>query len=223
MRSNDESDFQPGDLLLFAGRGFESRFIAAVTCSPAQLLAGQWFSHVGICARDPHGRVLLWESTTLCDLPCEITGRHARGVQAHLPSDRLAHYDGAVWRLRLAERETLCEAESLRLTDFVLSEIGRPYDYEGAMISATWRLRFCRRLYPTLDKLFCSFYVLAALKDIGKVDKDLNPRAYSPARAARELMYWGTYQPLGKPHSESGRIGATSTPRVPSPFGRGLG
>ena len=102
MRVNDECEFEPGDLLLFAGRGLESRWIAAVTCSPAQLLAGQWFSHVGICARDPHGRVLLWESTTLCDLPCEITGRKIHGVQAHLPCDRLAHYDGAAWRLRLA-------------------------------------------------------------------------------------------------------------------------
>ena len=202
-----DCDFQAGDLLLFAGRSFESRWIAAVTCSPWQLLAGQWFSHIGICARDPHGRMLVWESTTLCDLPCEIAGRKVRGTQAHLPSDRIDSYDGAVWRLRLAEREALCDAESLRLTDFVLSEIGRPYDYEGAIVSATWRLRLCRRLYPTLDKLFCSFYVLAALKDIGKVDKDLNPRAYSPARAARDLMYWGTYQPLGEPASESVKIG----------------
>lgn len=207
MQFKCDAEFQAGDLLLFAGRGLESRWIAAVTCSPWQLLAGQWFSHIGICARDPHGRVLVWESTTLCDLPCAITGRKVRGTQAHLPSERIDNYDGAAWRLRLAEREALCDAESLRLTDFVLSEIGRPYDYEGAMISATRRLRLCRRFYPTLDKLFCSFYVLAALKDIGKVDKDLNPRAYSPAHAARDLMYWGTYQPLGEPKSESVKIG----------------
>jgi hypothetical protein len=206
MRTNEEANFLPGDLLLFSGRGLESRWIAAVTCSPRQLLAGQWFSHVGICARDPRGRVLLWESTTLCDLPCEITRRKVRGTQAHLPRERLACYAGTAWRLRLAERETLTEQESLRLSDFVMSEIGRPYDYEGAMISATWRLRLCRTLYPTLDKLFCSFYVLAALKDVGKVDKDLNPRAYSPARAARDLMYWGAYQPLGAAGSESRRL-----------------
>ena len=203
---NKETDFLPGDLLLFAGRSLESRWIAAVTCSSRQLLAGQWFSHVGICARDARGRVLVWESTTLCDLPCEITKRKLCGTQAHLPRERLARYEGTAWRLRLASREALSERQSLRLTDFLMSEIGRPYDYEGAMISATWRLRLCRTLYPTLDKLFCSFYVLAALKDIGAVDKDLNPRAYSPARVARDLMYWGTYQPLGAARSESLRV-----------------
>jgi hypothetical protein len=206
MQTNEEKGLMPGDLLLFAGRSLESRWIAAVTCTPWQLLARQWFSHIGICARGPRGQVLVWESTTLCDLPCEIMKRKVRGVQAHLPRERLSHYDGAAWRLRLATRDALTEQEGLRLSDFLMSEIGRPYDYEGAMISATWRLRLCRALYPTLDKLFCSFYVMAALKDIGKVDKDLNPRAYSPARVARDLMYWGTYQPLGAAGSGSARV-----------------
>jgi hypothetical protein len=206
MHANEDRSFVPGDLLLFAGRSLESRWIAAVTCTPWQLLAGQWFSHLGICARGPRGQVLVWESTTLCDLPCEIMKRKVRGVQAHIPRQRLSRYDGAAWRLRLATREALTEQDSLRLSDFVMSEIGRPYDYEGAMISATWRLRLCRTLYPTLDKLFCSFFVLAALKDIGKVDKDLNPRAFSPARTARDLMYWGTYQPIDAAGSASTRV-----------------
>ena len=198
--------FVPGDLVLFAGQGFESRWIALVTCRPLELLLGRWFSHIGVCARDQQGRVLLFESTTLCDLPCEIQHRKMCGTQAHLPAERIASYAGNAWRLRLAERETLSEPESRRLSDFLLSEIGRPYDYAGAMISATWRLRLSSWLYPTLKRLFCSYYVMAALKDIGKVDKDLNPRAFNPARVARDLQTWGSYQPLCQVGSESVRV-----------------
>ncbi|HVX64113.1 MAG TPA: hypothetical protein VHC19_26055 [Pirellulales bacterium] len=203
---NFDDAFVPGDLVLFAGQGLESRWIALVTCDPLQLLSGQWLSHIGICGRDPHGRTLLFESTTLCDLPCQISHRKTHGTQAHLPEARIDRYSGKVWRLRLAERETLTEPQSRRLSDFLLSEIGKPYDYAGAMISATWRLRFASCLYPTMSKLFCSYYVMAALKDIGKVDKDLNPRAYNPARVARNLQVWGTYQPLGLAGSQSVRL-----------------
>lgn len=199
-------DLVPGDLLLFSGRGLESRWIAAVTCSPFQWLFGRTSSHIAICARDQNGRVLVYESTTLCDLACEISGKKTQGTQAHLPDDRIRSYDGKIWRLRLAPRLALTEPESLRLTDFLLSEIGRPYDYEGAMISATRWLRTCELVRPTMQKLFCSYYVMAALKDIGKVDKDLNPRAYSPARASRDLQYWGTYQPFDVKGTESVRI-----------------
>ncbi len=208
MRNLNDA-FMPGDLVLFAGQGLESRWIALVTCQPLELLSGRWFSHIGICARDPHddrGRVLLFESTTLCDLPCEISRRKTPGTQAHLPADRIASYPGKVWRLRLSIREALAEPQSQRLSDFLLSEIGKPYDYAGAMISATRRLRLASWLYPTMDRLFCSYYVMAALKDIGKVDKDLNPRAYNPARVARNLQVWGTYQPLRLTGSQSVRI-----------------
>lgn len=205
-RRNIDDAFVPGDLVLFAGQGLESRTIAAVTCSPLQLLSGQWFSHIGICALDLRGRVLIFESTTLCDSPCEILRRTNQGTQAHRPGNRIKNYAGKVWRLRLSPREALAEPASQRLSEFLLSEIGKPYDYAGAMISGTWRLRFASWFYPTMDRLFCSYYVMAALKDVGKVDKDLNPRSYHPARVARDLQVWGTYQPLGLSGSESFRI-----------------
>ncbi len=198
---NFDHAFVPGDLVLFAGQGLESRWIALVTCHPLQLLSGQWLSHIGICGRDPHGRTLLFESTTLCDLPCQISHRKTHGTQAHLPEAPIDTYSGKVWRLRLAERETLTEPQSRRLSDFLLSEIGKPYDYAGAMISATWRLRFASCLYPTMSKLFCSYYVMAALKDIDKVDKDLNPRV-QPGSRCQELAGLGhvsTARACGQP------------------------
>lgn len=192
-------NFQPGDLVLFAGTCWESRWIAAVTCTPWQWLQRTPFSHVGICARDPndvHGRVLIFESTTLTNLPCEITHKRIKGTQAHSPASRIPSYEGKVWRFRLTTRNALMNNESRRLSDFLLSEIGKPYDYEGAAICVTRWLRLCEFVYPTMDKLFCSYYAMAALKDIRKVDQDLNPRAYNPARMIRDLVRWGTYQPL---------------------------
>lgn len=209
LSKNLNDEFQPGDIVLFAGRGFESRWIALVTCTPWQWFQDTPFSHIGICARDPNdprGRVLMFESTTLCDLACEITHQKNKGTQAHLPADRIKNYDGGVWRLRLNRFESLNEPESAKLSNFLLSEIGKPYDYEGAMISATRWLRLCEWMYPTMDNMFCSYYVAAALKVIDKVDNDLNPRAYNPARLARNLQYWGTYQRLGPVGAPSCRI-----------------
>src|SRR5713226_3934901 len=100
--SLSQRSFVPGDLLVFAGQGFESRAIALATCRPWQLLRGEWFSHLGICARGPAGNVLLFESTTLADLPCEILRRKTQGTQAHKPWDRIQNHRGKVWRLRLA-------------------------------------------------------------------------------------------------------------------------
>ena len=202
QRSLDDS-FQPGDLVFFAGRGLESRWIALVTCTPWQWAQRTPFSHVGICARDPHnrGRVLIFESTTLCDLPCAITGKKEKGVQAHFPSERIRNYPGKVWRLAPTIHYALKWQQGARLTDFLMSEIGKPYDYEGAMISATNWLRLCEWMYPTLDKVFCSYLCMAALKYCEMVDKDLNPRAYSPARMARKLPYWGLYNPIGRGRS----------------------
>jgi hypothetical protein len=197
--------FQPGDLLLFAGNHWESRAIALVTCSPAQLLAGQWFSHVGICAAY-RGRVLVFESTTLCDLACAVRHARVKGPQAHDPRVRIASYRGGVWRLRLDMRSRLSATEDRRLGNYLVGKLGEGYDYEGAAISGTRLLRLARWISPSLDKLFCSAYAMGALKDIGIVDHDLNPASYSPARLARDLAWWGTYQPIGRRGSESARV-----------------
>lgn len=198
-------DFEPGDLLLFAGRDWDSRAIALATCSLYQLGAGQWFSHIGFVA-EYRWRPILFESTTFCNEPCLIRKCVVSGPQAHEPGMRVESYQGAVWRLRLAPRLAVRGSESARLTEFAVDKIGESYDYEGAAICATRLLRLARWCRPSLDRLFCSFYAMAALKDIGRVDQDKNPAAYSPARVGRDLQYWGTYQPLGVRRSESERL-----------------
>ncbi|HVA51367.1 MAG TPA: hypothetical protein VNH11_33810 [Pirellulales bacterium] len=197
--------FQPGDLVLFAGNNCESRGIALATCSPAQLLLGQWFSHVGLCA-NYRDRVLLFESTTLCDLACDIQRAKVRGPQAHDPRLRIAGYQGRVWRMRLAQDRRLGVEQSRELTAFLVGKLGEGYDYEGAAISGLRLLRLARWIRPRLDSLFCSRYAMSALKAIDVVDHDLNPAAYSPARMVRDLQWWGTYQWVGAGGSESVRI-----------------
>ena len=197
--------FWPGDLVLFAGKNWERRAIALATCSPAQLIMGQWFSHVAICA-DHRDRMLLFESTTLCDLACEIRRVKARGPQAHDPRLRIRGYQGSVWRMRLARDRRLGQDERRELTEFLTSKLGEGYDYEGAAISGTRLLRLARWIRPSLDKLFCSRYAMSALKAIGIVDHDLNAAAYSPARMARDLQWWGTYQWAGAAGSVIVRI-----------------
>ena len=197
--------FLPGDLVLFAGRNCESRAIALATCSPAQLILGQWFSHVAICA-DYRDRVLLFESTTLCDLPCGIRHCKTRGPQAHDPRLRVRGYQGGVWRMRLARDKALNANQRRELTTFLTSKLGEGYDCEGAAICGTRLLRLARWIRPSLDKLFCSHYAMSALKAIDIVDHDLNAASYSPARLARDLPWWGTYQWLATAGSESVKI-----------------
>ena len=194
--------FWPGDLLLFAGDNWESRAIALATCSPAQVLLGQWFSHVAICA-DYRDRVLAFESTTLTDLMCDIQRAKVRGPQEHDPRLRISRYQGRVWRMRLAQDKRLSLTQSRDLTAFLVGKLGEGYDYEGAAISGTRLLRLARWIRPSLDKLFCSHYAMSALKAIDIVDHDLNPAVYSPARMARDLQWWGTYQWVGARGSES--------------------
>jgi len=201
--------YREGDLLVFAGADAASRGIALATCSPWQLLKGHWFSHIAIVAKKPNSQLLLaFESTTFCKIPCAITGKQAEGVQAHYPDGRVRTYAGRVWRLRLVWPLAVegCRDAGGELSDFLMGEIAKPYDYEWAVLAGTRRLRLARSLNPRLDRLICSGLVMAALQRIRVVDRDLNSSSYSPARAVRDLTYWGTYQPIGAGGSESVRL-----------------
>lgn len=199
---NAAQRFLPGDLLCFAGQDWQSRSIALATCSFWQLLSGQWFSHVGILAEYRRG-MLVFESCASCELPCVIQRRPISGPQAHEPAERIERYRGRVWRLRLDRRQRLTAEENRRLVDFLVDQLGDGYDWEGAAISGTRLLRLARWICPSLDKLFCSALAMSALKATERVDHDLNPSAYSPARLARDLQWWRTYQWLGRTGSES--------------------
>ena len=176
--------FDAGDLLIFYGRDFTSRIIEWATRGP---------SHVGIvCPHGDHGPVL-FESTTLCETPCLLTGGCVQGVQAHEPATRIAAYPGAVARLRLTRAWRLSAAEIGLLHDWLLRVAHEPYDLRGALISGTRLFKWTALMpYPDLESLFCSELCAAALMRLARMPLE-NPSVYNPASLVRELRRCGTY------------------------------
>lgn len=211
-------DYQAGDLLFFAGRDWLSRAISFRTCSWGQLFRapfnGRFLpSHVGICCDYPQRleaannrsepRIILVESTTLNDRPCFIRGEKTIGVQAHLPSVRVADYPGSAWRLRL--RRPLNDWERSSLSWFLSTQIGQPYNYVRAAELAGW---FARRINeaPAEGSWFCDELCIEALKAVGRVGADDDPEGFSPGTFAALVLKSGAYHPVRQIGSPSFKV-----------------
>lgn len=189
--------FQPGDLAACYGRDLPSRFITSITASPFAARGLRFGpSHIAILAK--HRERDVWtESTTLCRHPCEIQRKPVAGVQAHVPSNRIADYTasgGRVVLYRLLGLNKLSRSESTLLTSIVLRHLlgrARPYDLRGALLSGTRLLRHLPG--AKLEELFCSELVAALLMRLGRMNHS-NPARYHPARLLRELVRHGIYR-----------------------------
>lgn len=181
----DPEQLQPGDIIGFSGHGLVSNFINCVTYG-----IPHWgISHVGIMG-EHDGRILLFESTTLNDDPCEITGKCIKGSQAHSLDTRLRGYRGQIWHYPLYR--TLYDFEAERLNDFLIDTIGRPYDdinvYRAGGIGLSW---IESKLYePNLSSLFCSEWCAAAHTTIGILPTD-NVARWNPNRLVRWERHHG--------------------------------
>lgn len=185
------ADWQPGDLVVFYGTNWQSRVIELATRGP---------SHIGGIIL-VHGQPLLLESTTLCDLPCEIADQPVRGVQAHTPEKRIAAYAGRVYRLPI--RAKLWPEEANHLTRVALGEfIGRPYDLAGALESGTRLFKFLPGLkYHDLGSVFCSALWARLLMTVNRLGWTDATR-FNPAnlmRAVRRNATHGAPEPLAFP------------------------
>ncbi|MHB8107843.1 MAG: hypothetical protein ACYDH4_10520, partial [Candidatus Cryosericum sp.] len=132
-------------------------------------------------------RLLLFESTTLDgDLPCEITGQAISGTQAHRLEDVLARYDGKAWLYPLYR--PLYDDEDARLTRFLMSTVGLPYDLLGALRSAGVGLSWAESLFRPQDltTIYCSEWLAAADAEVGLHVTD-NVSRWSPNRYSRHL------------------------------------
>jgi len=170
----------PGDLIGFSGESFISDFINVVTYG-----IPRWgISHVGIMGEAPDGRLLLFESTTLDGLPCEITKGHFNGTQAHSLDAVVKAYQGKVWHYPLCR--TLYENERQRLTQFLMETIHTPYDEMGAFRSAGVGLSWVESLFreEDLTTIFCSEWCCAAHTEIGIFRTD-NVSRWNPNRFVR--------------------------------------
>ena len=177
--------YDAGQILLFGGRGPISRFIRFWTCSP--------FSHCGIISISG-GCPLLWESTTLSDVPDLIEGRKIEGVQCTLPWVRVHKYRGRVWIM--VPRRKLSRNQSLELTGYLMQQHGKPYDFRELVLEASrvtrWWINLSR---GTRDAFFCSELVIAALCHVGILDREeVRPEDWRPADLARKLVRLGLYR-----------------------------
>ena len=172
-----------GDIVGFSGAARTSDIVNIATYG-----IPRWsLSHVGIIA-NYQGQKLLFESTTLDKLPCEITKKQLNGVQAHKFDDVVENYAGRVWVYPLYR--PLFESEDRRLSDFVLSLVGRPYDTEGAIRSGGLLFSLVESLFRSEDlhTLFCSELCAKALSEIGLVPTDDAAR-WSPNHLIRHLRW----------------------------------
>ena len=120
--------FRAGDVIGFSGANWESDLINLATLGIPRIS----ISHVAIVG--PYrGELVLFESTTLGDLPCIVRGEVFHGTQAHRIEDRLESYHGKAWHYPLAKPLRFSEAD--HLGHWLIHHVGIAYDEIGAFRS----------------------------------------------------------------------------------------
>ena len=186
----DQDTVKPGDIIGFSGVGATGDIINIGTWG-----IPRWnICHVGIVGEAQDGRQLLFESTTLDDLPCEISGEKFNGTQAHNLDTVCKGYRGKVWHYPLYR--PLYDFERKRLTEFLMGTIHIPYDKMKAIRAGNglWLLESVLR-ETDLHHIFCSDWVAAAHTCIG-LWPTTNSGSWNPNRLVRYLRAKGLlYRP----------------------------
>ena len=168
-----------GDIIGFSGDSWLSFGINLATYG----IPFWSLSHVGILG-EHEGELLLFESTSLSDLPCVIQGKPVWGTQAHRLDECVEAYGGKVRHYPLWR--PLYTFESQRLSSFLVKHIGKDYDAIGAFraggIGWSWIESKLRR--QDLSSLFCSEFCAAAHAHVGVFRTDHAGR-WSPNRLVR--------------------------------------
>jgi hypothetical protein len=181
-----EAGIKAGDVIGFCGNGAISNLVNLCTYG-----IPHWStSHVGIMANAPDGRLMLFESTQLDGLPCELTGEVFLGTQAHQLEHVLNVYDGKAWHYPLYR--SLYDSEDGRLTEFLMETIHTPYDKMGALRAGGVGLSWIESLFRPSDlhTIFCSEWVAAAYAVTGLYPTD-NVSRWNPNRLVRCLRWHG--------------------------------
>ena len=173
------SEIKIGDIIAFSGFGRKSVIVNLVTFGWPFWYA----SHVGIIG-EYNGEQLLFESTTLSNLPCVIQEKPFKGVQAVRLTDRINSYNGRVYHYPIYR--PLFGFETERLNEFLLDKVGTPYDLHGGVRSATHGLSWLESRFKgeDLNYIFCSELVAAAHARIGLLQTSSASR-WNPNRLVR--------------------------------------
>lgn len=203
--------FLPGDIIGFSGGGHTGRLISVATLGWPFSWPVAWssLSHVGIVAPWHHSQtndLLLFESTSLCDEPCEILGRKIIGVQAHAIGKRIRSYHdqgGVAWHYPLMQ--PLDVEQLFRLAVFCRQSLGTGYDTRGAFDSRDLPIgRIFRAVAGREDlaRLFCSEFCAAALRRAGAWSIE-NVSGMNPNRMVRRAIREGVLRYPGRLYPET--------------------
>ena len=175
MRYDDLRDIlTTGDLVLFHGRGAISDGIERLTHS--------FWSHVGMVVRATvlgQDVVLLWESTTLSNVPDIEHGHGLKGVQLVSLSKRIESYAGAIAVRRLLGERTLRMGSGLlRAHD---AYHGLPYEQRLISLMIAGIGFHADGWVPRdLSSLFCSEALCMTWAHMGLVPWSEDPTTWSP-------------------------------------------
>ena len=167
-----------GDIILFSGKGAISQGIKRFTFS-------HW-SHVGMVIRSHEFEsILLWESTTLTNIPDLESGNLIKGVQIVPLSQRILLYNGEIGLRKLKTDRT--EEKMKALIGLRKKLRGKRYEESNIeLIKSAYDGPFGHNT-EDLSSLFCSELVAEAYQVMGflpenKSDKDYKPsNEYTPA------------------------------------------
>lgn len=173
-------ELKAGDIIGFSGHCWIGILVNIATYG----IPFWGISHIGIMGHADDGRLMLFESTQLDDLPCEITGEVFWGTQAHQLEHVVNIYKGKVWHYPLYR--SLYPNEDSRLTEFLMGTLHTPYDQLGAIRTAGVGLSWIESLLhrDNLNSIFCSEWCAAAHATLGILRTD-NVSRWSPNRLVR--------------------------------------
>lgn len=182
-----------GSIIGHVGFGWQANVINLATLG----LPGVSVHHVSIVS-EYEGRQLVYESTTGERPACCRRGKPCLGVQAHTVDELTAL--PAFTKLWIYEpRRELYAHEKVRLSCFVESALGLPYDLDGAIGAGGFGFSVLSAFLcgENLSSIFCSELCAAALVATGTIDTD-DASKWSPNKLCRHLLRSEKYSITGR-------------------------
>jgi len=193
----ERGKIETGDLLFFSGKGHSSSIIKMMSCSP--------WSHVGMALRiEEWDMLMLWESTTLSNVPDFEAGVEMRGVQVVPLSERLKSYDGEVGVRPLAGVKRDKEFQET-IKQVRRGFKGRPYERSRLeLLRAAFGGFFGSNKEEDLSSIFCSELVVEAYQRLGLLSEEKPSNTWTPGELASPMVsllngaYFAQFRPLIK-------------------------
>lgn len=153
---------QPGDIIGCSGKYPTSDMINLATYG-----IPRWdLSHVGIIC-DYEGKLLVFQSTTLCCMPCHFAKKPFCGTQAQEIGEFISTDKSRIYHYPLSRQ--LYDHEKTRLRNQLFDDLGKPYDKLGAFESGGFLFcELCKLLtHQSKAAMYCSEWCASSHCNIG--------------------------------------------------------